>query len=198
MTPAAILLAAGPSSRMGRSKQMLDIDGQQLLIKTTRTFLDAGVSPLIVVLGSDEKAHKALLTGHPVAIVSNSNWQSGMGTSLKAGLTHLLSVAPSSQAVILSVCDQPLLSSDLIRELIKTYYREQKKIVASLYSGEPGVPALFDAAYFEKLASLPDNQGAKKLILENPSDAAVVPFPGGEIDLDTMQDYERFIKRNKA
>jgi molybdenum cofactor cytidylyltransferase len=100
--------------------------------------------------------------------------------------------------VILSVCDQPLLSSDLIRELIKTYYREQKKIVASLHSGEPGVPALFDAAYFEKLASLPDNQGAKKLILENPSDAAVVPFPGGEIDLDTMQDYERFIKRNKA
>lgn len=196
MNSGAIILAAGSSSRMGQSKQMLDIHGEKLLRKTVHTFVEASVSPIAVVLGADEKAHRELLTDLPIHIVLNPNWRRGMGSSLKAGLSYLLSVDPSMSAVMVSVCDQPLLSADIIVGLIKKYQQEHKPIVASRYSGVPGVPVLFDAAYFERLASLPDNQGAKKIILENPSDVSVVPFPGGEIDLDTMEDYEGFVNRD--
>jgi molybdenum cofactor cytidylyltransferase len=97
--------------------------------------------------------------------------------------------------VIISVCDQPLLSADHISHLLKKHEETRKPIVASRYSGKPGVPALFDRACFSKLQALGDDQGAKSLMLQNPGDVAQVEFPGGQVDLDTMEDYERFVNR---
>jgi len=194
MKIAAIILAAGSSSRMGRSKQMLDIHGERLLIKTIQAVLDAGITNVVVVLGSDEAAHRKLIEHLPVNSVGNADWKSGMGSSIKRGLAYLAANHPAMEGAILSVCDQPLLSKEIIGNLIRRYKETQKPVVASAYSGAPGVPVLFHKSYFEKLAELPDDQGAKRIILQSRSDVSVVPFPGGEIDLDTMGDYDAFVR----
>jgi len=192
MTSAAIILAAGSSSRMGQSKQLLDIKGKKLLIRTIDSVLQAGISEVTVVLGSEEPVHRKILKGLPVDIVHNPDWEKGMGSSLKAGLQYLISKNPSFETIVVLVCDQPLLSKENISSLLNKYSDIRRPIIASRYSGMPGVPALFDKSYFKKLATLPDDQGAKKIILQNPADVYEIDFPGGEVDLDTMEDYRAF------
>lgn len=193
MKSAAVILAAGSSSRMGQSKQTLDIHGEKLLIRTIQTVMRAGVSRVIIVLGSEEKAHRDLIKELRVDIIHNTGWQRGMGSSLKAGLRQLISNDPSTEVVVVSVCDQPLLSPENIQALINRYKETGKAVIASEYSGAPGVPALFHKSYFERLMRLPDDQGAKKIILENIGETSLVPFPGGEVDLDTMEDYRSYL-----
>lgn len=191
----AIILAAGSSSRMGQSKQMLKIGGEYLLTRTVRAFLDAGVTSVVVVLGANEQAHRKLLEGLDVETVFNPSWNKGMGSSLKAGLKFLTSTENPPEAVVVSVCDQPRLSAANISNLVKMHQQTGKPIIASRYSAKPGVPALFDRSCFKKLESLGDEQGAKRILTENPGDVAEVEFAGGETDLDTMEDYEGYLKR---
>jgi molybdenum cofactor cytidylyltransferase len=149
----------------------------------------------VVVLGSNEQEHRKILKDLPIEIVSNPDWKSGMGSSLKAGLKHLIAIDHALDSVIVSVCDQPLLTLENISNLMAKYQQTQKPVIASRYSGMPGVPALFDKSFFGKLSILSDDQGAKKIILQHRTDVSEVDFPGGEIDLDTMEDYEAFRKR---
>lgn len=194
MNSGAIILAAGPSSRMGRSKQLLDIKGEKLLVKTIQTVLKAGISAVSVVLGAREQEHRNAIQQLPVDIVFNKHWERGMGSSLKSGLLHLLSTYPALDTVVILVCDQPLLRSENISALLKRYQETGKPLIASRYSRMPGVPSLFAKSYFEKLARLPDDQGAKKIILQNQADVSEVEFRGGEVDLDTMEDYDAFVR----
>lgn len=194
MNSAAIILAAGASTRMGQSKQMLNVKGEKLLIRTIQTVLQSGIHSLTVVLGAGQNAHRKIIEGLPVDIVCNENWERGMGSSLKAGLSRVLEKNPSLEVVVVAVCDQPLLKPENIDVLLSKYKETRKPIIASMYSQMPGVPALFDKSYFEKLATLPDDQGAKRIILQNRGDATDVDFPGGDVDLDTMEDYDAFVR----
>lgn len=193
MKSAAVILAAGSSSRMGQSKQMLDIHGEKLLIKTIQSVMRAGIPRVIIVLGAEEKAHRDLIKDLPVEVIHNADWRRGMGSSLKAGIRQLITHDPATEVVVVSVCDQPLLSPQNIQALITQYKETGKAVIASEYSGAPGVPALFHKSFFERLMRLPDDQGAKRIILENIGEASLIRFPGGEIDLDTMEDYRSYL-----
>ena len=194
MNVAAIILAAGSSSRMGRSKQMLDIHGETLLERTTKTVLASGIRDVVVVLGADNQIHKQVLASCPVIIIDNNDWTKGMGSSIKCGLRHLTHMGSGYDGVLIFVCDQPLLTTELISTILQTFDQNRKPIIASVYSAVPGVPVLFEKSYFQKLMQLPDDQGAKRLIQQNPADVGLVPFPGGEVDLDTMQDYDALLQ----
>ena len=194
METGIIVLAAGSSSRMGQPKQMLDISGETLLLKTIKTAINSHAGAVVVVLGANEKVHRKMLLGLAVDIVYNEDWKKGMGHSLKRGLQHLISVHFPLDAVVVLVCDQPFLESKNITNLISSYQQIKKSIIASMYSGTPGVPVLFDKVYFPKLMGLPDDEGAKKILLQNPDDVFGVDFPGGEIDLDTSADYTAFME----
>src|SRR5690349_15574194 len=100
-----VLLAAGSSSRMGQSKQQLVIDGKSLLVHSVETAIKSDADKVIVVLGSEEEAHRKILKNLSVGISHNPRWQSGMGSSLKAGLSHVISNNPETEAVIVMVCD---------------------------------------------------------------------------------------------
>lgn len=193
MKIAAVILAAGSSSRMGQPKQMLDIHGEKLLIKTIRTVMDAGIPKIFVVLGAEEETHRDLIKNLPVEIIHHTDWQRGMGSSLKVGVRQLIAEEPSTEMVLVSVCDQPLLSSQHLQVMITRYKETGKAIIASAYAGAPGVPALFHHSFFNKLIHIADDQGAKKIMLENAGDTSLVPFPGGEVDLDTMEDYQSYL-----
>jgi molybdenum cofactor cytidylyltransferase len=188
-----IILAAGASARMGQSKQKLLVSGKSLLNKTIDTALDSNIGKVIVVLGSEEKEHRKLITNNHVEIVFNSHWQNGMGSSLKEGLHHVLNRNEKTSAVMILVCDQPLLTSQHLKLLNKKYQKTQSSIVASTYSGTLGVPAVFSHQHFDELLKLQDEQGAKKTIQQHIVET--VAFPEGEIDLDTPQDYQNFLQK---
>jgi molybdenum cofactor cytidylyltransferase len=187
-----IILAAGASTRMGQSKQLLPVKGEPLLLRSINTAIHSGAKKIVVVLGANEKAHRDLIGDLNVESVFNERWQTGMGSSIKAGLSALPELSSSLEGIVVLVCDQPLLTADHIRQLISKHTETSKPIVASGYAATSGVPVFFHKSYFGQLMGLKDEQGAKKVIQENPGDVALQPFPQGEIDLDTPEDYDRF------
>lgn len=186
-----IVLAAGSSSRLGQSKQLLLVNGKTLLEKSALAALNSGAEHVFVVLGAQAALHKKAIENLPVGIVINEDWQKGMGNSLKTGLSHLATHYPKTEAVIIMVCDQPFLTSDHLKKLIATFQKTHSEIVASTYNQTLGVPALFSRSLFNQLLHLEDNQGARKIIQHHKGSMLLVAFPKGEIDLDTPEDLTR-------
>jgi molybdenum cofactor cytidylyltransferase len=193
-----LVLAAGASSRMGRSKQLLELSGESLLVRSIKTALGSGASEVVVILGANEQNHEILLKEFPVKIVTNHYWKSGMGSSIKTGFHHIIKDLPEARAVIIMVCDQPEVRPDHIRELVTRHLQSGKSIVASEYSGTHGVPALFARSFFSNILMLQDDQGAKRIIEQFPEHVSAVVFPEGSIDLDTPEDYERYLQNKKS
>jgi molybdenum cofactor cytidylyltransferase len=194
MSIGAILLAAGSSSRMGQSKQLLQINGESLLRSSVNIVLEAGLKNVVVVLGSNAEAHHNLIEHLPIQIITNADWKKGMGNSLKTGVIHLLQSNTPLHAVIILVCDQPLLTSGHLKKLIDKFHDTKNQIIASQYNNTLGVPALFDQSLFPELKNCVDEQGAKKIIQQHKHLVNAIDFPGGEIDLDTLEDYNQFLK----
>jgi molybdenum cofactor cytidylyltransferase len=176
---------------MGESKQLLDIRGEKLLGRTVRTVAQSQINDIVVVLGAFQDAHRLVLRDFQIDVIFNKHWEKGMGSSIKAGLEHLIKKHSDLEAVIIFVCDQPLLSEEIIAGIIAKYRESGKPIIACTYADTPGVPVLFHSSYFNQLLLLPDHQGAKKLILDNLLEVGEVPFRGGAIDLDTMCTIKR-------
>ncbi len=186
-----VILAAGSSSRLGQSKQLIQVNGKSLLKHAAKSALDSEADSVIVVLGSNSPSHKLEIEPLGVEIIENKNWQAGMGSSLKVGLNHLLSSTAEIQAIIVMVCDQPYLTTAHLNKLISTYRKQKSEIVASTYNTTKGVPALFNASMFPKLITLGDEQGARKIIEKHIGTISLVPFEKGEIDIDTPEDLEK-------
>ncbi|MCX8491394.1 MAG: nucleotidyltransferase family protein [Cyclobacteriaceae bacterium] len=190
---AIVLLAAGSSSRLGRSKQLLSVEGQPLLLKSINAATESGIKNIIVVLGANAQAHRQAINQTGIQVLVNSDWEKGMGNSLKAGLACLLQQTPKVEGIITMVCDQPLITSDQLKKLIAEHDRSQSVIVASLYEGIAGVPVLFHRTLFPELLLLPDDAGAKKILQQHVHLVKTVSFPGGEIDIDTEDDLKKIM-----
>ena len=179
----AVILAAGASRRLGYPKQALLWDGEPLLHRTARVALEAGFAPVSVVVGAAMDASLAALKGLPVQVVANPEWEEGMGASIRAGMAALVPQAP---AVLLLVCDQPGVSRALLDEIAERHRQTPDRVVASVYAGIRGVPALFPARRFAELRALCGDRGARSLLQGN--DIQEVPFPEGARDVDTPAD----------
>jgi molybdenum cofactor cytidylyltransferase len=187
----AVILAAGKSSRLGQPKQLLQFRGQTLVRRIVDAAREAGCSPVVVVIGSDKNKVARELKRTNAVIVENVNWDDGMGTSIRSGVQQLIDIAPDTKAIVLLVCDQPLVDSDTIEHLIAVGEKTKKAIVASGYAGTLGVPALFNRSCAEELLALDDGSGAKSIILSNQERVAEFPFSEGQIDIDTAADYDK-------
>jgi molybdenum cofactor cytidylyltransferase len=113
-----------------------------------------------------------------------------MAISIFAGLSRMLNLYPTIPAVILSVCDQPFLTAEVLRALVDRKVQSEKGIVASFYRDTVGTPVLFTYPYLQALLKLTGDEGAKKLLLQYKNDLAVVAFPQGYVDIDRPEDYE--------
>jgi molybdenum cofactor cytidylyltransferase len=192
MPIAIILLAAGASSRMGTSKQMMPVHGTPMLRSAVDIALHSKADRTVVVLGSNHIEHARLINDQKVSTVVNDRWSRGMGGSLKVGLNAVLSLDPSTEAVVVMLCDQPAVTSEYLNSLIDIFNLENKGIVASYYANAAGVPALFSRDFFQELSSMKDDGGAKSIIQKNSLHATHVDFARGVIDLDTPDDYRKF------
>ncbi len=187
-----ILLAAGGSRRLGSPKQLLrDAGGQSLVRRAAETALASACRPVAVVLGADAEAAAAELAELPLTITINSDWQTGLASSLRAGLDALLEHGPLD-AVVVMLCDQPRVTPALLHSLLAASAETGCQIAACEYGGTLGVPALFAHSFFADLQALTGDEGARRVIRAYAGPVAKIPFPGGETDIDTATDAARF------
>ena len=188
---AAIVLAAGSSVRLGRAKQLIQLNRESLLRRTARMAVEAGCAPVFVVLGYRAEEMQAQLQGLPASPLVNENWPSGMGSSLRCGMAAVAQLHPQPSGVLALVCDQPALSTVHLRTLLARHTAADFPITASFYSGKPGVPAVFSSRLFPELLSAQADRGARDLTRSHQGQVQTVPWPEGELDLDDAADLER-------
>ena len=191
---AAVILAAGESSRLGQPKQLIQFRGKNLVRRVVDAASEAGCQPILVVLGSGKHGQgiSSELKDIGATIIANPNWKCGIGTSIRAGVQHLIDIASRVEATVLLACDQPFVDRAVLDGLMTLYHETLKPIVAASYAGTLGVPALFDRSLLPELLRLDDSAGAKSTILSNRDQVAEFPFPEGKVDIDTAEDWQRF------
>ncbi len=185
---AAVILAAGGSTRLGQPKQLVHVDGQPLVRRTAQTAIDAGFSLVVVVVGSAADAVRAAISDLPVRCTANPSWREGVGTSIACGIS---AVSDNQLAGCLVLpCDQIMLTAATLSTLLHRFRQGDKQVVASRYAETVGPPAIFASALFGQLMELRRDTGAKP-ILRMSSHTATINFPGGEIDIDTEEDLRK-------
>ncbi len=184
----AIILAAGASTRMGAPKQLLELDGRPLLVRTIEAALASPAWPVVVVLGAHAEKIRPALARLPVLIAENPAWAEGMASSLRAGITTLRQFSRRLDAALVALCDQPAFSAATIERLVAAQQATGRGIVAARYAGRQGAPALFLREHFAALAALTGEEGARPLLNGDPARVATVDLPELALDLDTPAD----------
>lgn len=175
----AVVLAAGASTRLGRPKQLLELDGEALVHRAARVALEAGCRPVVVVEGAVPLAEA--LVGLDVERVPCVDWAKGPGASLKAGLAWLRGRVG---AVLVLLVDQPRVDVEDLRRLISA----PGGVAAAQYDGVLGVPARFPAGALAALAQLQDERGAGPWLRAHADQVTPVPMPSAAHDVDTPKD----------
>ncbi len=191
-----VLLAAGQSARFGGPKLLAEVAGRPLLQRQTEALLEAPVVRLLVVVGAFAAPYRACLPADArLGIVENPHWASGLGSSIAAGLRQ---VAPDARGVVIALADQPALSAGLIAGLVARFDGGERRVVACRYAGVLGPPALFGRGWFDALAGLGGETGARGLLRQATGEGgmAIIDWPDGAIDLDTREDLARWQQRS--
>jgi molybdenum cofactor cytidylyltransferase len=185
---AAILLAAGSSRRMGANKLLLDIDGVPMVRRAAMLLQQAGLSPLIAVLGHEAARIEQALEGLAFTCVVNDNYDNGMAGSLTRGLAAL---PANTDAVLVHLADMPFVAPGDIAALCTAFAPAAgRAICIPVHDGQRGNPVLLGRQIFPALAGLSGDQGAKSIIRQNPDLIAEIPAgPGVLIDLDTPEAF---------
>ena len=190
-----LLLAAGGSTRMGQPKQLLSWGNQTLIEHQIQTLLKTG-NPVTVVLGSNSNLIVPVIAKYGVDIFINTDWESGMGSSISHGISQIIQKFPEADGVLITLVDQPLITTSYIEKMLGTYQPGLQQILVShSASGWTGVPVLFDKCYFKELSELKNEEGAKKIV--NRHEERVILLDGGELleDMDTMQTYQQLLEK---
>lgn len=198
---AALLLAAGASTRMGADNKLLkEIDGVPLVRRTAETLASSRAAAIILVTGHEADAISAATSGLPVETVLNPDHAEGLSTSLKAGLE---AVPPDTAGVLVCLADMPDLDTGLIDRMIDAFETAppgaDAPIVVPVFGGRRGNPVLFDAHYLPEIRAASGDTGARdvirayqdRIIEIDAGDAAVLT------DLDTPAAWEAWYARRQ-
>src|SRR5512137_2464873 len=139
MAIAGILLAAGSATRMGRNKLLLELAGEPLARRAARRALEAGLAPLLVVLGHEAELVREALSGLPCRFVQNQDWSQGQSTSLSAGAA---AVPPDAEAAVVLLADMPFVDGTAIRAVVARWRETGAPLVACRYGDVPAPPTL--------------------------------------------------------
>ena len=189
MTVAAIILAAGESTRMGRLKQLLPWDGGSLLDWQIRELVAAGAGDVVVVLGHEAESIGGAVTEPAARIAVNAAYRQGRASSLRCGAVAI--EAPVEAVVILSV-DQPR-PAWLTRRLIERRRETGAAIVQPRLGGRGGHPVVVAGALLAELRAVrEEDQGLRAVIERHAGETLVVPVDAGDLDVDlnTPAEYE--------
>ncbi len=192
-----IILAAGESKRMGSPKQLLEVEGKSLIHHTAEIALATDCYPIVLVIGANKAQIAPEIIDLPLTVIDNPMWHEGMASSVKMGLAGIYMTFKNIEAVIMLVCDQPYISVSLLERMIKIYQTKSPRIVACRYGDQIGVPALFDRSLFDELLNLKGDKGAKPVLMNHLDETHLLTFEAGNIDLDTPEEYKRFLDNHR-
>ena len=197
----AIVLAAGKSSRMGRTKALLPIgsSGETFLTRIIRVLREGGAGAIVVVIGGDAAAVRASLPSEDASItaVDNPRYEEGQLSSLLVGLAAVEQRQDSVEAVMVTLVDLPLIAASTVRSVLDAY-REKPgaPLVRPRRGNRHGHPAIFNHSIFAELRRADPSMGAKPVVHAHAAEEVNVDVgdEGAFIDIDTPEDYERFIR----
>jgi molybdenum cofactor cytidylyltransferase len=192
---AAIILAAGASTRMGQPKPLLLWRGEPFIRHVARTAVRAGLSPVVIVAGAHTAELRAAVADLPVTLIHNPDWEAGQSTSVRRGLRALPDTIGSA---VFLLADQPHIPIELVKALTDQHAQGLAPIVAPLIDGRRGNPVLFDRATFADLQSLAGDVGGRAVFATHPM--AYVPWHDASLllDVDTPEDYRRLLESTQA
>ncbi len=190
---AAVVLAAGGSSRMGSPKQLLRIAGESLVRRAAQTALASRCAAVFVVVGAHAKAVTQELDGLAVTLVRNPHWQDGIGSSIRAGVEAVVAAEPHFDAVLITLADQPAVATKLLDQLVAAGVAAPAGLVGCEYAGTVGAPALFAQQHFDALRALEGDRGGRALLAAHADVVVRIPCPLAAIDIDRREDYERVL-----
>ena len=194
VTIACVILAAGGSSRLGRPKQLLPFRGRTLLDAVLDTARACDFDQLIVALGgaSQEVRDQVDLTG--CEIVENPSYGMGCSSSIAAAVPAL---APTTEAVVLLLGDQPGVTIDAVRRLLAG--RGDSPLAVCRYADGIGHPFAFGQEVLPVLAALHGDKAVWKLLEQRAADVVEIAVAGSiPADVDTQQDYEQLISSTET
>ena len=179
---------------MGRAKALLPLaGGDTFLVRIVRTFLEAGVDDVVVVLGheADAIAASCAASGLPVRLVVNPAYDRGQWSSLVAGLGIV--DRPGVAGALVTLVDVPLVSAATVRAVIDCYRRTHAPVVRPTSGVRHGHPLLIDRSLFPELRAADPSTGAKPVVRAHasPEGDLDVADEGAFTDVDTVEDYER-------
>ena len=188
---AGIILAAGGSSRFGEPKQLLLWKGQPLIRHVVLTAMKAGLSPIVVVVGSSGQELEKVILDLPVRIVNNTEWMTGVSSSIRTGVT---AVPKDVGGALFLQSDQPQVSQMLIKKIVESHRVTLAPITAPQINGQRGNPVLFDINTFTDLLSLNGDMGGRTLFSHFAVQWVIWHDINQLMDIDTPADYQKFLE----
>jgi molybdenum cofactor cytidylyltransferase len=188
MSVAAIIVAAGASSRLGQPKQLILVDGEPLLQRAVRCAREAGATPVFVVLGAHRDAIQNAIDFRFATVLLNGDWEEGLASSIRVGVKTAES-GTEAAGVLLMTCDQPRVTAEHLRKMIEEFNeRAGTVLIASIYAEVRGTPAIFPRAVFADLLALRGDKGARALLAKTSLPVVEILLDGGEVDIDRPED----------
>jgi molybdenum cofactor cytidylyltransferase len=189
MPAAAVILAAGAASRMGRLKQLLPYGNGTLLTHSIEQARGAAFERIIVVIGAEAERVQCSVAALPVEVAVNENWTAGMGSSIAAGMRRFTMLEPLLPVVAILLADQPWVSAEHLRAMREQLESTGVAAIAAEYANGLGAPALFQRQMYPLLAALPPEAGAKQLLRQAGAAVSAFPLPEAARDVDTPSDF---------
>lgn len=192
---AAVILAAGESSRMGRPKALLPIDGKNFIEKIVDALSRSRIARTFVVLGHDAEEMRRKLAHLPVTILINPDYKKGQLSSLQVAIRRLLR-EEDCRGMLVHLVDHPYISASLVNLLIQRFEQEGKPIAVPRYHGKRGHPVIFARSLFHELLDAPQEQGAKAVVTAHRDETLEIETEdeGITLDIDTPELYREHVK----
>ncbi|HEY1387680.1 MAG TPA: nucleotidyltransferase family protein [Ktedonobacterales bacterium] len=194
---AAIVLAAGKSSRMGANKLLLPLDGHPLVWRAVSGACASSADAVLVVLGNEAERVAAALPPGRYQRVDNPRFAEGLSTSLQAGLDAL---PDEVDGALILLADMPFTASATLEALQAAARAEPDRVAATSQGGRPTPPVYWPRAYFGELHRIHGDEGGRSLLLRSPEAVHLVAMaqPDEALDVDAPEDYQRIAGRGQS
>jgi len=191
----AVVLSAGESSRMGRPKALLPIDGQTFIERIVGALKRGGIERIVVVLGFNADELRQHISHLPVEILVNPDHKLGQLSSLQVAVRHL-QAAQDCDGVMIHLVDHPYIEAKLVSLMLQRFDESKWSIVVPRHQGKRGHPVIFSRALFDELLDAPLDQGAKAVVNAHRQDTLEIETDeaGITVDIDTPELYRQHVK----